>query len=154
MSDLSALLVWGVGNVLMGDDAVGCEVVRLLRERGVNATDCGTTPENHIATLKKNPPSTLIIVDATDMGLQPGSHALISLDKLDATLESSHGLPLSVLLAPFENSIETAVIGIQPLSLALGSPLSEVVADAARRVAEIIANGELANSQYLSPYAG
>ncbi|GHV48795.1 hydrogenase 3 maturation endopeptidase HyCI [Synergistales bacterium] len=142
MSDLPALLVWGVGNVLMGDDAVGCEVVRALDERGVSATDCGTTPENHISTLKKNPPSTLLIVDAADMGLQPGDYALISLENLDAAFESSHGLPLSVLLAPFKNSIEIKVIGIQPLSFVIASPLSETVAIAARRVAELIAGGE------------
>jgi hydrogenase 3 maturation protease len=116
--------------------------VRLLNEQGISATDCGTTPENHIATLKKNPPATLIIVDATDMGLQPGEIGLISLDKLDATLESSHGVPLSILLTPFENSIEIAVIGIQPVSLALGAGLSDAVADAARRAGALIANGE------------
>jgi hydrogenase 3 maturation protease len=127
----------------MGDDAAGCEVVKFLREQGISATDCGTTPENYIATLKKNPPATLLIVDATDMGLQPGEFGLISLDKLDATLESSHGVPLSVLLAPFENSgIEIKVIGIQPRALTLGAPLSDAVAGAARCVAELIVNGE------------
>ncbi|GHV34783.1 hydrogenase 3 maturation endopeptidase HyCI [Synergistales bacterium] len=142
ISDLSGLLVWGVGNVLLGDDAIGCEVVKLLNKQGISATDCGTTPENHIATLKKNPPSTLLIVDATDMGLQPGEFGLISLDKLDAILESSHGVPLSFLLAPFENSMEIAVIGIQPLSLVLGSPLSDAATIAARRVVTLIAGGK------------
>ncbi|GHS92694.1 hypothetical protein AGMMS50276_01150 [Synergistales bacterium] len=136
------LLVWGVGNVLMGDDAVGCEVVRLLNEREISATDCGTTPENYISTLKKNPPLTLLIVDAADMGLQPGEFGVITLDKLDAVFESSHGVPLSVLLAPFENSIEITVIGIQPLSLALGAPLSKTVANAARNIANLIVSGE------------
>jgi hydrogenase 3 maturation protease len=132
-----------VGNVLLGDDAVGCRVVELLRERGVRgAVDCGTTPENHAAALRKDPSRVLLIVDAADMGLPPGECRKLSLGELDSVMESSHGVPLPLLLADFMDSIEIAALGIQPSTLQLGAPLSDAVEKAALHVANLIAQGK------------
>jgi hydrogenase 3 maturation protease len=131
-----------MGNALLGDDAVGCRVAELLRERGMRGVvDCGTTPENHTSTLRKNPPRALLIVDAADMGLSPGECRKLSLGQLDSAMESSHGLPLSILLADFADSMEITALGIQPSVLQLGAPLSEPVEKAAHRVADLIAQG-------------
>jgi hydrogenase 3 maturation protease len=131
--------VWGVGNVLLGDDAVGCRVAELLAERGIPAVDCGTAPENYIPALSKNPPRALLIVDAADMGLPPGECRKLSLEELDAAADATHGIPLSLLLSPFAGRFEITVLGIQPASLRLGAPLSEAVEKAALRAADLIA---------------
>jgi hydrogenase 3 maturation protease len=132
-----------VGNVLLGDDAAGCRVAELLRERGAQGVvDCGTTPENHVAALRKNPPEALLIVDAANMGLSPGQYRKLSLSELDSVMESSHGVPLPLLLQEFTDSIEIAALGIQPSTLQLGAPLSETVEKAAHRVADLIAKDQ------------
>jgi hydrogenase 3 maturation protease len=123
----------------LGDDAVGCRVAELLAERGIPAADCGTTPENYLPTLRKNPPRALVIVDAVDMGLPPGEYRELSLKDLDAAADTSHGVPLSLLLSPFEDFMEITVLGIQPESLRLGAPLSDAVEKAAFRAAALIA---------------
>ena len=133
------LWVWGVGNILLGDDAVGCRVVELLSVNGTQkVVDCGTTPENYVAKLSINPPKTLLIVDAADMQLPPGECRRLSLRDLEAVAETSHGIPHALLFAPFEGAIEIAAIGIQPETLQLGAPLSAVVEKAACEVAERI----------------
>jgi hydrogenase maturation protease len=142
---VSDFQVWGVGNVLMGDDAVGCRVAELLAERGVPAVDCGTTPENYVPALNKNPPRALWIVDAVDMGLPPGECRKLSLKDLmglDAAADSSHGIPLPLLLSPFEDFMEITVLGIQPESFSLGAPLSDAVEKAAFRAVELISGGK------------
>jgi hydrogenase 3 maturation protease len=151
---VDGLWILCVGNPLRGDDAVGRRVAELLtakltdageRARGIRVVDCGTTPENYIAALGRegtDAPRTLLIVDAAEMGLPPGECRKLSLSELDAVAETSHGLPLSLLLAPFENLMEIAVLGIQPASLRTGAPLSAPVERAARLVAEKIAGGE------------
>ena len=132
--------IWCVGNALLGDDAVGCRVAELLLERGISGVvNCGTTPENYVATLRKDPPSKLWIVDAADMGLQPGQWRKLSLDAWSAAMDSTHGVPLSLLLAPFSESISITVLGIQPATLQLGAPLSEAVEKTARHLADEIA---------------
>ena len=135
----------------MGDDAVGCRVAELTLARGISGVvDCGTTPENHIATLRKNPPRTLLIVDAADMGLKAGECRLLSMREMEAVAMSSHGIPLSLLLAPFAESIEIVALGIQPASLQLGSPLSEAVEEAARHVADLISCHKWQSIQFYS----
>ena len=130
----------------MGDDAVGCEVAKLLAGRKIaGVVDCGVTPENHIATLRKEPPSALLIVDAADMGLPPGELRKISLAELDSATTTSHGVPLSLLLSPFAGVFEITVLGIQPLSTQLGAPLSDAAEKAARRAADLIELGEWVN---------
>ncbi|MDR1048541.1 MAG: hydrogenase maturation protease, partial [Synergistaceae bacterium] len=151
LSGEGKLRVWGVGNVLLGDDAVGCKVAELLSERGMpGVVVCGTTPENYVATLRKAPPDTLLIVDAAHMGLAPGECRRFSVGELDAVMDSSHGIPLSVLLGPFIDSIEIVVLGIQPSTPRLGAPLSEVVEEAALRVADLIPRNEWRNVESLS----
>jgi hydrogenase 3 maturation protease len=137
---VSDLQVWGVGNALLGDDAVGCRVAELLAERGISAVDCGMTPENYVPALSKNPPRVLLIVDAVDMGLPPGEYRKLPLKELDAAADSSHGVPLSLLLSPFAELFEIVVLGVQPASLCLGASLSEPVEEAARRIAEWISD--------------
>jgi hydrogenase 3 maturation protease len=133
------LLIWCAGNVLLGDDAAGCTVAELLRAAGKKGVvDCGTTPENHVATLRGNPPVVLLIVDAADMGLRAGEIRLLPLEKMEAVADSSHGIPLSLLLEPFMTVMEIVALGIQPASLRPGAPLSGAVDEAVRRVADLI----------------
>jgi hydrogenase 3 maturation protease len=127
----------------LGDDGVGCRVAELLNERGAEgAVDCGTTPENYVAALRKDPPRALVIVDAADMGIPPGECRRLSLDELDSVVDSSHGIPLALLLTDFAGLIEIAALGIQPSTLRLGAPLSEAVEKTARRVADLLVQGK------------
>ena len=116
-------------------------MAQLLMERGMpGVTDCGSMPDNHVAALRKARPRTLLIVDAADMGLPPGERRRLSLGGLDAVLDSTHGIPLSLLLAPF--GVEAEALGIQPGNLQLGAPLTDAVERAALRAAELIQRGE------------
>ena len=135
--------IWCLGNVLFGDDAVGCKVAELLvGKRVAGVVDCGVTPENYIATLRAQPPSTLLIVDAADMGLAPGELRRLSIKEWDSNTAVSHGVPLSLLLSPFAGAIEIVVLGIQPAATQLGAALSESAERAACRVANLIERGE------------
>jgi hydrogenase maturation protease len=85
---------------------------------------------------------TLLIVDAAEMRLPPGECRKLSLGELDAVAETSHGIPLSLLLAPFENLMDISILGIQPASLEPGLSLSVPAERAARFAAEKIVSGE------------
>jgi len=121
--------VWGVGNILLGDDAVGPFVSIQL-----GGIDCGTTPENYISKLRVNPPEILIIIDAADMGLKAGSVRILNFTEINDDFVTSHGIPLSILLEQFNKSISIFLIGIQPKQTTLGEPLSPEVKAAAEFV--------------------
>ena len=142
--------IWCLGNVLLGDDAVGCKVAELLRAKKITGVvDCGTTPENYIASLRTQPPSTLLIIDAADMGISPGELRRLSIEELDTAATVSHNIPLSLLLSPFVGIFEIAVLGIQPAMTRLGAPLSEAAEKAASHVTDLIESGEWETIQRL-----
>ena len=143
------LRIWCVGNPLMGDDAVGCRIGELLNAQGLGVVDCGTTPENHLATLRKNPPQTLLIVDAADMNINAGAFRRMKLDEIETATVSSHGVPLSLLLAPFTAAMEITAIGIQPAALQMGAPLSPAVETAARQITKLILDNQWRNIEAL-----
>jgi hydrogenase 3 maturation protease len=130
----------------MGDDAVGCRIGELLSDIGVtDVVDCGTTPENYVGALRASPPPSLLIVDAADMGLRPGEVRRLSLGELNSASMSSHGIPMSLLLSPFEGCFEISALGIQPSESRLGAPLSPEIEKTALYVAKAIESGEWEN---------
>lgn len=144
--------LWCVGNPLLSDDGAGPALFSQLAAsppEGLTVVDCGTTPENYLAPLRKSPPALLIVADAAEMGLPPGSLRRMELGDAGGISFSSHGIPLSLLLEPLKNTMKIVVIGIQPEVRGFGDGLSSPVARAVSSVAEILREGRL---EELPPY--
>ncbi|HCR38699.1 MAG TPA: hypothetical protein DIV80_04410 [Synergistaceae bacterium] len=136
--------VWGVGSEIMGDDAAGIWAARMVMERGlpwIRVFLCGVLPENHIAPLRQSPPERLLIIDAADFGGEPGDIRLLGIRDVAGAVLSSHGIPLGVLLAPFEEKTCIRIIAIQPMYTGLREGLSPPVEKAARKAAEAVCSG-------------
>ena len=101
-------LVLGCGNELFGDDGFGPAVARRLRERpelpaAVLALDVGTSVRQVLfnVVLSAVRPQMVVVVDAVDMGRQPGEVWRLSAAELPAIKcddFSMHQLPTSNLL--------------------------------------------------------
>jgi len=110
-------LIMCIGNRDSGDDAIGPHIADRLKEDSDNfvVIDCGIVPENYTSVVKKYKPKKLIIIDATKMGLSPGEIRIIPKEKIGAMHVSTHGIPLSVLMAYLEAYVKNIVlIGIEP----------------------------------------
>lgn len=131
-------VVLGVGNPLMGDDGLGIAAVAQLRDRwqdapGVMIVDGGTWGMNLLPIIEQA--RRLLIIDAIDRGLEPGSSIVLERDEIPRyfgrTL-SPHQLDLREVLALAELRgnlpRETIAIGIQPDRLEVSLDLSSVVA--------------------------
>ena len=100
------ILVAGVGNIFLGDDAFGSEVARrlMLRElpEEVQVNDYGTCSYDLAYAMMEGYEAT-ILVDATPRGQAPGTVYLIEpdlneLDKMDSAVPDGHSMnPVSVL---------------------------------------------------------
>jgi len=139
-------LILGIGNTLKGDDGVGVYIVEKVgkylkkvgknlgkdssteSKKGVITINCGTTPENYTSVIRKHKPDRLILIDAADMGLTPGSYRIIPLEKMGVMCISTHKMPLAVFLSYVsEFCRDTVLIGIQPEGMDFGIALSSVV---------------------------
>jgi hydrogenase maturation protease len=106
MNAADRILVGGIGNIFLGDDAFGVEVVRELTRselpEDVNVVDFGIRGYDLAYAIMDGYAAT-ILVDATARGNRPGTLYLIEPDqeeltKLEAEVPDGHGLgPVQVL---------------------------------------------------------
>src|SRR5579872_4657529 len=94
------ILIAGIGNIFMGDDAFGVETARRLLQRtwpeGVRVVDFGIRSYD-LACAITDGYEAVILVDATQRGYNPGTLYLIEpdlsqLDRLDAGAADAHGM--------------------------------------------------------------
>jgi hydrogenase maturation protease len=155
MTDTPKILVAGIGNIFLGDDAFGSEVVRGLEGRpwavGVRVIDFGIRGLDLAYALCEGYDFT-VLVDATPRGGQPGTLYVIEPDLSELTtgasseaLVDAHSLdPMQVLrLARSQGAAfgKIVVVGCEPGDLGgeegkLG--LSEPVAAAVEEAREIV----------------
>jgi hydrogenase 3 maturation protease len=124
-----------VGNELRGDDGFGPLLAARLAERGAPAIDAGSAPEMQSSRIRRFAPDLLLIADAADLGLPPGSLRLLAEDEIQAGATGTHDPSLRMLLDFLRADLvfETRVLAVQPSSVAFGAPLSAAVAAAIER---------------------
>ncbi len=126
----------GLGNPLGRDDGVGFRVAEALQ--GSDWLSIPTTAlENVLGVVEKKKPEKLVIVDAAEMGLPPGTIRRLPLTSCEKMWGSTHGLPLPFLLS-LAQAKEVVVIGIQPKEYGMGEGLSPEVAEAAQRLVRLL----------------
>lgn len=139
--------VVGIGSDLRGDDGAGLLVLRELRAafgRSLPAKlrlfDGGTAPENLTGEILRFKPSHILLVDAADLGLQPGGVKLIAPEEIAGISCSTHVLPLTMLAEYLRQALDCLVIfiGIQPGQTDFGTQVSREIKLAARGVARTI----------------
>ena len=135
-------VVMCIGNRYNGDDAIGPYVADKLKQEDLDEfliLDCSTVPENFTSLVKKNNPTNLIIVDATDMGLSSGEMRRISKDMIGSMHVSTHNIPLSILVSYLEHYVKNVfIIGIQPENM--DGSMSEEVKKSGDKLVELIKN--------------
>lgn len=139
-------LLLSVGNGLMGDDGAGVLLAQMLREQPLEewtALNGGSAPENILHCIREMEPSRVLVVDAADMDLPPGSVRLIHAERLDDPfLMTTHTLPLTFLAESLSEFVpQVDLLGIQPRMIAFGYPMSEEVRAAVEQVYADLKNG-------------
>jgi hydrogenase 3 maturation protease len=153
---MSGTLVLGIGNRLAGDDAAGNLVIdALVREQqasgpaftaGIEAIDTGMAPESYTSVVRQHRPDLLILVDAADMGLAPGSLRVITPQAVTVLSFSTHNMPLSMLMSYVKQFCGALVlVGVQPGQTRIGSELSRAVDAAIAKLTEVILQGRIAD---------
>jgi len=159
--DQPSILVAGIGNIFLGDDGFGCEVVKRLQERTLPATvrvvDFGIRGFDLAYALLDGYDVT-ILVDATPRGDEPGTLYTIepevdeieSIDSQGAMVET-HGMnPMKVLsmvksMGGQLNKIllvgcEPATFGPEEGKMGLSAPVESAVEPAAAVVESLVNN--------------
>ena len=133
---VSSLVVLGVGNTIHSDDGLGVHALGLLRDHprlpaGVTLIDGGTRGLELLADVYEC--SRLILLDAVDLGQQPGTMLRLAGDELRGLTSGSnvHQLGVADLLntLPLVSDVdrEIVLLGVQPASTDWGTELTPMV---------------------------
>jgi len=152
------ILVAGIGNIFLGDDAFGVEVANRLTElpaiEGVQVADFGIRGV-HLAYELLGGYDALVLVDAVPMGEEPGTVAIIEPDldalsrpegELGPALDAHSMSPAVVLgmLASLGGTIERVrIVGCEPAvveeGIGLSPPVAAAIEPAVDAVQEVLA---------------
>lgn len=120
-------LIIGIGNTLRGDDAAGIALLEQLEKLGYpHSFNCGANPENYLYKIAGYPAKYRLWVDAIQFRGKPGEWKIFNRDEVAVYDISTHNFSPDLLSCFLEN-IKTATdffLGIQPLQMQLGTPLS------------------------------
>lgn len=147
-------LVLTIGAVLRGDDAAGPYLAKLLEDapvEGWGVIDGGQMPEDELSVIRRIRPDLLVLVDAAQMGLEPGAvRVLERSDVATGYLMTTHSLPISFLLDELEGCCgELVFLGVQPGQTDFFAPLTPAVLEAVEGIRDAIAEGNLSWFQVL-----
>lgn len=108
-----------VGNSMMGDDGAGPLLAEMCAAKPAGewrVIDGGSAPENDVAAIRDLRPARLLLVDATDMGLNPGEIRVVNPDDIaEMFMMTTHNMPLNYLIEQLKEDVgEVIFLGIQP----------------------------------------
>ena len=133
-----------VGNSMMGDDGAGPLLAEMCAANPAGqwvVIDGGSAPENDIVAIRELRPERLLIVDATDMGLNPGDIRIIDPDDIaEMFMMTTHNMPLNYLVDQLKEDVgEVIFLGIQPDIVGFYYPMTQPVKEAVARVYQHLA---------------
>ncbi|HNQ25166.1 MAG TPA: hydrogenase maturation peptidase HycI [Methanoregulaceae archaeon] len=132
-------MLLGIGNTLRSDDGIGNYIASRFHARGWLALNCGTMPENFTAVVRRHHPEILVLVDATELGLDPGEFRIVSEEQIEDVSVGTHNLPLSFLIRYLaESAGQVIFIGIQPGHLGEGEGISPAVKTGAEQLITLL----------------
>ena len=137
------VVIVGVGNPIRGDDAVGPRIIELLEEKpmkNVLLLNTESVPEAFTGKVEKFNPTHVLMVDAANFRGEAGETKLITGAQIGGQAISTHSLPLNIFISYIEKSlnVDVLLLGIQPVSIGLGEPMTASLEAAAVSVANTL----------------
>ena len=86
-------------------------------------------PESFVGDIAAAAPDVVVLVDAVDLGAEPGAVALLEREQVATYAPTTHRLPLSLVMDVVQRRTGANVflIAVQPLTLAFGAPVTPQV---------------------------
>ena len=145
-------VILGCGNILLGDDGFGPEVIKCLQTRypppaDVALVDAGTGVVDLLfnITLSEVKPERIILVDAMGRNLPPGTVSVLPLESVqgqEIRTYSQHQIPTSSLLKDLHeiSGIEISLLTVEPENIPqeIQTGLSPIVGHAVLQACDFI----------------
>lgn len=121
-------VIVGIGNPLRGDDGFGPALVQRLQGKvNLACIDAGNAPENHLGRILKEEPDSVLLVDAADLGLDPGQYRILQPEDILKCGLTTHDMSSRMMIEFIQNQTPANIfmLAVQPENVSLGEPMSE-----------------------------
>jgi hydrogenase 3 maturation protease len=135
------VVILGIGNPCLGDDAAGSLVARRIREApGVRVIDAQDVPEDYLCLVVNQQPDTVVLLDAVELDSAPGAVAILDKDQMAGYWPSTHRVPLCLLMNYLEQESHARIflIAIQPRQTGFLEPASAEVQASVAHIADVL----------------
>ena len=137
-------LLLGIGNPRHGDDALGPVFARAFRHPDWRGVNTATAPENFAGLVRRLKPELLILLDAADMGLPPGTLRRLKSPTIHGADFGTHAGSIGRLADYLSDCAgQIVILGIQPAATVPGTRLSPPVRAALQTLGRTLASGRL-----------
>ncbi len=121
-------LLLGIGNPRHGDDGLGPLFARAFRHPDWRCINAATAPENFTSLVRRLRPGLLVLLDAADMGLPPGTLRRLEPAEIRGRDFGTHAPSIGQLADYLSDCAGRVVLlGIQPATTSPGARLSPPV---------------------------
>jgi len=131
----------GMGNTLRGDDGAGPIFIEKIRGKVKAVCINGeTTPENYLGKIVKENPQTIILIDAIQMNLKPGSYRVLKKEEIENSGFSTHTISPNLLIDYLQKETGASIymLGIQPANTSFGESISSEVKETIEKLSDYI----------------
>jgi hydrogenase 3 maturation protease len=139
------VVIAGIGNPIRTDDYVGLKIAEELKgkmPKNVLLLEAETVPESYFLEIEDFKPSHVLLIDAANLGLEPGQARLVDPETVENySAVTTHLLPLRIF-CEYVRQVTGAKIGlllIEPENMEFGEGLTPKIEAAAKRLTKVLA---------------
>lgn len=135
------VMILGIGNPLRGDDGAGPYLIeRLKGYTDAILLNCEEVPENFLGKIVQHQPDSILIIDTIDLGMRPGTAAIIEEDEVGSISWATHHASLRLFIdyLKAETKANVLILGVQPSSTKFGAEINVEVKETIRLLQRII----------------
>ena len=139
------VVIVGIGNPLRGDDGLGVELIRSLKEKlKAICIEAGISLERYAGKIIKEKPEAILLIDAVHLSCVPGKYEILKKEGILNSGFSTHDLSPKMFIEYLEKntSADIYLLGVQPKSVSFGEGLSPQVEVTLKELERLIHEAE------------
>lgn len=137
------VVIAGIGSSIRKDDFIGVATVRKLRGKvspSVRLIECEMSPEKFLEPIIKFKPTNILLINAAQLNLKPGSSRLIKLNRIAGPAVLTHALTYQVFQTFIAEATgaKVALLAIQPKDTSFGEGLTKELKGTLERLSSFL----------------
>ncbi|KUO39253.1 MAG: hypothetical protein AVW05_01040 [Hadesarchaea archaeon DG-33] len=141
--DARRVVIAGIGSSIRKDDFIGVGIVKKLRgkvSRSVHLIECEMSPENFLEPIIHFKPTHILLVNAAQLGLEPGSSRLIELNRISWPAVLTHALTHQIFreFLTEATGAKVALLAVQPKDTSFGEGFTKELEGTVERLSSFL----------------